>query len=74
MAPAYTGDIDVSNINAGLSDMHAFRSAPYLRIAVATAMLAAALAGPAAAYPNCDKYPFGSDEWWFCISDNRGER
>lgn len=32
------------------------------------------LATTAAAYNGCDKYRFGSQDWWFCISDKDGER
>jgi hypothetical protein len=40
----------------------------------AVAVLLSTAAGPAAAYSGCDKYRFGSQEWWFCMSDKDGER
>ena len=49
-------------------------SARLNRIALAVAVLAAALSTSAAAYNGCDKYRFGSQDWWFCMSDKDGER
>jgi hypothetical protein len=37
-------------------------------------MLTAALSTAAIASSRCDRYPFGSQEWWFCMSENEGER
>ncbi len=36
--------------------------------------LSLAASQPAFAYSGCEHYRFGSQEWWFCMSDRNGER
>ena len=43
------------------------------RITIAVLLLAACTVN-ASAYGGCDKYRFGSQDWWFCMSDKDGER
>ncbi len=46
---------------------------PMLRIAIATAIFVVSFSLGAKAYDACEKYKFGSQEWWLCIS-SPGER
>jgi hypothetical protein len=39
-----------------------------------TSILIVAFTISASAYSGCEKYRFGSDQWWFCVSDKDGER
>ena len=43
-----------------------------IRLALALFLLIAGAAGASA--NRCDQYPFGSQEWWFCMSDKGGGR
>ena len=45
-----------------------------LRLTAVTAILLLALSVSASAYSGCDKYRFGNQDWWFCMSDKDGER
>lgn len=49
------------------------RTSPMLRIAVATALLMLYFSLHAMAYSACDKYKYGSQEWWQCMAD-QGQR
>jgi heme A synthase len=54
--------------------MNAPQYAGILRVWIAAAILTAALSTAATASSRCDRHPFGSEEWWFCMSENEGER
>ncbi len=49
-------------------------TARHKRIALVAAVVLVGLSTAASAYTGCDKYRFGSQDWWFCISDKDGER
>jgi hypothetical protein len=45
-----------------------------LRIAATALFLLFIQNQDVSAYSGCDKYRFGSQDWWFCMSDKDGER